>query len=539
MPVSGRALPALLIIALASTVGAQQKACDLDEGTPSQVARAVLDMQLAQAAPKPADAAIKLKDAVKLLNEGDMKKNAPGRASVFGKTLVLWMTQPGVVNGMSTRGTVGFVTDTAAPYDIIAGIDSSFSIVEAANPECTAATAPWRQQKAWVDMINHAIELANTGKTDSAVALAKRSIQLYHNSPYGYMVLAQAAASKGNQTKDAISYYKQAIDAAKDTTAAIVDMRRQLQMTLGNFALNASETAAPADKAGLLAEAKLAFDALSKDPGTKYADAARTGLAGIATAAGDTAAIKASYSDQLANPAAFSYSSLMQAAVVAARAGQKTDALKLFQAAYTLNPFHRDVLFNLSRLYLLDSSFAKGVDYGRQLVAVDPGNPDSYQLLAVGYGAIQKMYGAKEKELEAKARALGQRANTSKSTVAIKAAVDSAARLNKPIQAYGDSTKMYVDSALKYNNIMMALPAKVQFTEFTTGEAKTVLGGTVVNQTTAARSFVLKIEFLDKTGNVVATQDVNVGPVEPHQSSPFSATSPSAGVVAFRYAPIS
>ncbi len=324
MPVSGgRALPALLIIALASTVGAQQKACDLDEGTPSQVARAVLDMQLAQAAPKPADAAIKLRDAVKLLNEGDMKKNAPGRASVFGKTLVLWMTQPGVVNGMSTRGTVGFVTDTAAPYDIIAGIDSSFSIVETANPECTAATAPWRQQKAWVDMINHAIELANSGKTDSAVALAKRSIQLYHNSPYGYMVLAQSAAAKGNQTKDAISYYKQAIDAAKDTSAAIVDMRRQLQMTLGNFALSASETAAPADKAGLLAEAKLAFDALSKDPGTKYADAARTGLAGIATAAGDTAAIKASYSDQLANPAAFSYSSLMQAAVVAAEPARR------------------------------------------------------------------------------------------------------------------------------------------------------------------------------------------------------------------------
>ncbi len=49
MPIlGGRALPALLIVALASVAGAQQKACDLDEGSPNQVARAVLDMQIAQ-----------------------------------------------------------------------------------------------------------------------------------------------------------------------------------------------------------------------------------------------------------------------------------------------------------------------------------------------------------------------------------------------------------------------------------------------------------------------------------------------------------
>ena len=60
-----------------------------------------------------------------------------------------------------------------------------------------------------------------------------------------------------------------------------------------------------------MTEAKAAFEALAKDPGTKYADAARSGQARLAQLSGDTTAIKASYADQLANPGAFSYASLM------------------------------------------------------------------------------------------------------------------------------------------------------------------------------------------------------------------------------------
>ena len=541
MPVlGGRALPALLTVALASVAGAQQqKACDLDEGSPNQVARAVLDLQIAQSgAGKPGDIANKLRDAVKLLNEGDMKKNAAGRASVYGKTLSLWMSQPGVTNGMSTRGTIGFQTDTAAPVDIVALMDSAFTVVETSNPECVATIAPWRQQKAWVDLTNKALEYTNANKMDSASMFAKRSLQMYKGSPYPYWILAQVSAA-GNKPKDAINYYKQAIDVAKDTSQAILDLRRQLENNLGNYALQLAEDAPAADKAAMVAEAKSAFSALAKDPGTKYADAARTGLANVASAQGDTAALKAAYSDALANPSAFSYNSLMAAAVTAAKANQSKDAIKLFEAAHALNPYHRDVLYNLARLYLLDSAFDRAIPYARQLVAVDPASPESYQLLAVGYNAMQKISSAKEKDLEAKARALGQRANTSKSSAAIKAAVDSAARLNTPIKAYSDTTRMLVDSALKYNNLMMGLPAKVSFTEFTPSDTKATIGGTVVNQTDAARSFDLKIEFLDKSGNVVATQDVNVGPVPPHSSSNFSTSAAAPGGIAFRYGPIS
>ena len=530
-----RALPALMVAAVAATAGAQQKACEIDEGTPNQVARAMLDLQLAQSSGKPEDAANKLKDAVKLLNEGDKTKNPVGRASVYGKALVLWLAQPAMASGYTTRGAVGFVTEPTAPFDIIVGIDSAFSIVEASNPECAAQTGPYRQQKGWVDLVNHAIELANADKPDSAVILAKRSLQLFRNSPYGYMVLAQAAA-KTNQPKEAINYYKQAIDAAKDTAQA--DNRRQWLMILGNYTADLADASTGGEKTAYLAESKASFDALAKDPGTKFADAARNGQARLATLSGDTTAIRNSYADQLANPAAFSYSSLMNAAVIAARTNQNKDAIKLFEGARAMNPYHRDVLYNLARLYLLDSAYLKGLPLARDLVAVDPSNPDNFQLMAIAYASMKKEYDAKLKKADSASKMYGQRANASKVAAVVKANVDSAARNNAIIKAYSDSSARAIDSALKYNDMMMKLPARVTFSEFTPTDAKTSIGGTVLNQTDAARSFSLKIEFIDKSGKVVATQDVAVGPVAPHASANFSATGTGAGIVAFRYGPI-
>jgi len=464
-----------------------------------------------------------------------MKKNPAGRAMVLGKTFVLWMAQPKMASGKTTRGAVGFVTDTAASFDLVAGIDSAFTIVETANPECASQTASYRQQKPWVDLVNQSNDLANAGQMDSAVVLAKRSLQLSKNAPYGYNVIAQAAM-KNNQPKEAIAQFKLAIGAAKDTSMA--DTKRQLLAYLGNYASDQAEAAQGADKAAYIAEAKSAYEQLAKDPGTKYADNARSGQARLAMLAGDTAAIKGSYSDQLANPGAFSYNSLMMAAVTAAKAQQSKDAIKLFEAARAVNPFHRDVLYNLSRLYLLDSNFTKGIETATTLVKVDPDNPDNFQLLAVRYGSIKKGYDVKQKDYEAKAKVYGDRANKSKVASVVKANIDSAAKVNPLIKAYADSSKSAIDSALKYQTAM-ALPVRVTFTEFTTAaDGKTTLGGSVTNNSDAAKTYTIKLEFIDKAGNAVTTQDVPVGPVAPHERANFKATGAGAGIVAFRYAPL-
>jgi tetratricopeptide (TPR) repeat protein len=537
MPVMGRnVVPALLIAGLSATAGAQQKACEIDESNPAQITRAVLNLQIAQQATKPGDAAAKLRDAVKLIGEGDLKRNPVGRAFEMGRTLVIWSTQPGLESGVASRGTLGFVTDTAAKFDLVAGIDSAFAVVEASNPDCISQTLPYRQQKLWVDMVNKAMQLNEADKNDSATVYARRSLTLSKHAPYGYLVLAQVA-QKESKVQDAIANYKLAIGASKDTT--LNDTRRQLQAMLGNFASDAAEQATGAEKTALVNEAKAAFDALAKDPGSKYADAARSGQARIASISGDTAAIKATYADQLANPGAFNYNALMAAAVTAAKTNQNKDAIKLFEAAAKVNPYHRDVLYNLARLQLLDSAYAVAIPNVRRLVEVDPSNPDNYQLMAIAYNGIQKNYSIKQKELEAKAKALGQRANTSKRPAEVKAAIDSAGKLNAPIKAYTDSTKTYVDSTLKYNSLMTSIPARVSFNEFTPGDNKVSIGGTIANQTEAARPFTIKIDFLDKSGAVVSSQTVQVESVAPKASKSFKAEGTGAGIVAFRYAPIS
>jgi len=536
MTVMGQKLvPALLIAGLAATASAQ-KACDIDENKPGQVARAVLDIQIAQQAAKPEDATAKLKDAVKLLNEGDMKVNPVGRSYELGRTLVLFTSQPTIQNGMATRGAVGFVDNPTAAYDLYAGIDSAFSVVEASNPECGKETAQWRQQKPWVDLVNRAIEAANADKMDSAVYLANRSLLLSKNAPYAYYVLA-IDAQKKDKYMDAISQFKAGVAAAKDTTQA--DFRRQMLQASGTLAADAAEQANGADKTTYMNEAKAAFAALAADPGTKFADAARTGQARLATMSGDTTAIKQTYAEALANPGAFNYAQLMGAAVTAAKANQNKDAIKLFEAARVTNPYHRDALYNLGRLYMLDSAYSQGIPVVRQLLAVDPSNPDNYQLIAIAYAAQQKSYTAKQRAADSVLKVLGKRANDTKTGAAAKkAAIDSVPRVQRVKDAYGDSAKVVLDSALKYNTMITSIPARVIFNEFTPGDGKVTLGGQITNQTDAARSFTLKVDFLDKSGNVVNSQSVDVPAVDSKRSKAFKVEGTGAGIVAFRYAPI-
>jgi tetratricopeptide (TPR) repeat protein len=535
MPAFGRhaVLPAMLVATMAMTARAQ-KQCEIDENTPNQVARAVLQLQLAQTASKPEDAAPKLREAVKLLGDVPANRNPVGVNFELGRALVMWLSQPNI-GVVTKRSTLGFTSEPEGTVDVIARIDSSFSVVEKSNPECATLTAQYRQQKAWVDLINSAIELGNAEKTDSAVAVAKRSLQLYRGAPYAYMVLGQAAA-KQNQTKEAIGYYRQAIDLAKDTTLA--DTRRQLLLNLGQIAENAAEAATGAEKAEYAKAAKGAYDELAKDPGTKYADYARSGQARTALQGGDTASFRASYQEMLSNPGAFSYNSLMQGAVNAARADQNGDAVKLFEAAHKVNPYHRDVLYNLARLYMLNNDYAKGTPLVKQLVAVDPSNPDNFQLYAIAWAAQQKEYIMKQRKYDSTAKVYGQKANSAKAAAVQKAYIDSAAKMTPIIRAYADSAAKVVDSAVKYTDLTNKIPARVTFSEFTPSEAKTTIAGTVYNNGDADKSFTLKIEFLDKSGAVVSTADVPVGPVKAKGSASFTATGNGAGIVAFRYAPL-
>lgn len=516
-------LPFLLCATVTVVAGAQQKQkdCDVDEGKPGEVARAMLALQVAQNA-KPEDAAKQLRSAIGSLEKADKSKNPVGQSFVLGKALVLWLSQPNEPV-VATRGSLGFTQNPQGSFDLVTGIDSAFSVVEKAMPECASQTAAWRAQKGWVTMINDAIQQLNADHADSAELLAKRSLVLNPNAPYGYMVLGNLA-QKRDSVRQAINYFKQTVEKS-GTDTSYADLKRQTALAAANLAATAAGSATGADKTAYVADAKWGYDLVANDPkaGT-YADQARTGLAQLAAASGDTAAVRATYAPQLANPSQYTFQQLLNAGVTAARAQQVPDATTLFEAAYKKNAYHRDVLYNLAIMYLNSDKYASVIPVVRQLVAVDPSNGDNYKLFTIAYANEQKGFNDKIKNYNA----LAKKAKLPK---AVKAYEDSA-------RFYFDSAKAVADSALRYNTIAEGFPMKVAFNEFSNQDNKATLGGTITNSSDQAQTYSMKVDFLDSTGKVVTSQTTTVGPVAPGQSGRFSVAGSGPGIEAFRYAPL-
>ncbi|GLC27008.1 tetratricopeptide repeat protein [Roseisolibacter agri] len=218
------------------------------------------------------------------------------------------------------------------------------------------------------------------------------------------------------------------------------------------------------------------------------------------------------YDAILADPAKFGDMALTQAGVAASQANKHEAAAKLFAAALEQNKLQRDALNNLAATYMQLKQYEPMLPITQRLVEIDPGNPDNYLFIAIAYQGI---------------------ANASKN----------------PAQK-----KAFTDSLLKYNRLSSEMPVKVTFTEFTRGDAKSTLGLSVENlaKTAAAaparagakpaaaaaagpKTFNLTVEFLDKAGAVIDTQQVSVGPVAAGEKKTAKVEVAKPGVQSFRY----
>src|SRR4051812_47904921 len=353
MPKFGKAtfLPMILSAAMAAAAGAQGTApdCNVDENTTVSMAVFAL-MAAQQPGTAPAEVKKQLTTAIGRLFTDDAQaardnaKNPIGRAFLLGKIYMMWLSQEGQPV-ITTRGALGFKTNPTGEANLAVGIDSAFKIVEEKMPQCATLTSQWRQQAGWVRLVQQSMDYANGNKIDSADVVAHQALTISPTAPYSHLVLGNVAAQR-NQNMEAIKQYKDALaEAEKDTI--FQDVRRTILYTLGNFAADAgSIDTVPANKKMYLAEAKSAFEALQKDPGKNYADAARQGLTSVLRAAGDTAAIHAACADQVANPQKYAFLALVQCGVTLSEVDDITNAGKVFDAATAMNPFHRDGLYN-------------------------------------------------------------------------------------------------------------------------------------------------------------------------------------------------
>jgi tetratricopeptide (TPR) repeat protein len=198
----------------------------------------------------------------------------------------------------------------------------------------------------------------------------------------------------------------------------------------------------------------------------------------------------------LSNPAQFSDMQLLEAGVNAARAEKHKEAAQLFEAGLKKNPFYRDGLFNLAVTYLQANTLDKMPPIMDRLIQVDPNNPENYRVFVNYY---------QEKVKAEKVTA---------------------------------QKKLLSDSVLKYYKLFSEPTVKVTFNLFSHDGPKHTLAGNIENLSPAAKTYTLKVDFLDNSGNTVATQEATVGGVDPKASKPFRMTVEKEGVAAFKYTPL-
>ena len=244
---------------------------------------------------------------------------------------------------------------------------------------------------------------------------------------------------------------------------------------------------------------------LEELPGDPKAEAA---LARAQIMSGDPTAAERVFGQMVANPDKYNDQQLFEAGVNAARADKSKEAVALFEAGLKKNPYSRDALFNIALTHQKLENHAEAEKYLRELVKIDPENPEVYQVFALNYQSLAKT----AKEASAK----------------------------KP--ASSPEAKHYAamnDSLLHYFKRYQEAPVKVSFNLWSHDGAKHVLAGNLENLTDTAKTYTVKFEFLDATGNVVARKDASIEGVAAKGSKGFRVEAEGEGVVAFRYAPLS
>ena len=541
----GPAIRALgLTIAAVSVAGAQaasQKACEVNEGRPTPVGKALLAVQVASGTQDPSAATRQLVNAVKGLTEnGERMDNQVGRNFVLGKALVLWTMQPNV-EIVTKRGPLGYTTNPEATIDLAAAIDTAFKVVETANPECIAETTRWRGQKGWVTLVNMAIERLNSDDPNGAEAAARKAIVINPYGPYGYVVLGNVLQKRG-KASEAFTLYRTGIEmASRDTIYD--EIRRQSLIYLGNLAADSAEVAADAAaRRPYLDIARGAYAQILADKGaTDIKESARSGICRINVVSGDTASLRANYKEQLDAPAGFQYGELMNAGVCMARAEMLPEATALFRAAYAKNPYHRDALSNLAIMLLRADNHAEALPLAERLVEVEPNNPENLQLLVMSYAGIAKgVRDTRQAAIKAAAPATKMATKTgTKTAPATKTATTTPAGSKLSAAAQDSLFKLeqkYTQAAVSTNERREGLGVKVSLSDFSVSEAKATVAGSVINQGTAAKTITLQVDFLDRTGKVVASKEQALGEVAPGASKRFSVVqTPGKEVAAFRY----
>lgn len=487
----------ILVAAVPFAALGQENACAIDLDSPNEVKNAYRTLTLMQVT-RPDDAPRQLQAAVKgLTDRPERIKNQAGRSMVLGQSLVMWVEKGGAPL-VTTRGSLGYVSSPEAPIDVYAAADSAFDAVEQAMPQCASETAAFRR-RAWGSLVNQAGELINQEKLDTAEVLINKAHAIYDESPYGYYYLA-GVHQRREEHAATIEALRKALELATPELAAedtnLKEVREYATYSIGATLLRQAEAAEGEQQKTLMNEAASSFRQYLKEyPQGPNAGRAQQGLISALEGSGDTTAVASMRQDMIANAANYTDLQLLDAGTEAFNAKRYDEAASLLEKALEKNQYYVQTLYTLATTYGIQSKFDKMLPVARRLVEVAPNSSENLDLLALAYsGVSQAAKQAQQKKLNA------------------------------------DSANVYADRAQQ-------LKVKVAFNRFIHDGPKHMLGGSVENLGAAAKTVPMKVEFLDPTGRVVATQETQVQ-VPAKGKAEFSVEVQGEGIAAFRYAPI-
>jgi tetratricopeptide (TPR) repeat protein len=479
----------VLGLGMAGTAGAQGDACKIDEGKPFQVSSAKMYIGKAASATGKEDERPKhLRNAVKVLTDSPEKiNNQAGRNLLLSRVLLLWMNEQDAL--VVKRGHIGYTTNPEGSIDLLRALDTALTQVTTLMPSCVAQAEEIRRQP-YSRLFNGAIEAFNAGQLDSAQKLTELALTLSPRSVNAYNMLGNIA-SRANREADAMTAMRKVVELSAGDTA-FAKLRQTTMYNMAVLTANKAESAQGDERKRLATEAVAQFQGFLKEvPGDANG---QQGLARSLQLSGNEAAVADIYKDMIANPAKFTDVQLFEAGVAASRAKQDSNAAILYEAGLAKNPYYRDALFNLANAYFGMKDHARMMPVVQRLVAVDPNSPQAWRLLAASYQLRSK---------DPKA-----------------------------------AKKTDMDSLLALIAKSDKLPYALSVTQFAHAGAKHTVTGTIENRGTAAATYAMTVEFVDKDGKVVASKDVSVGPVAPKASGEFTAEVEGAGIVAFRTTPI-
>jgi hypothetical protein len=476
----------------AAAAAAAAPACDVDQMAPQKLALAMIGRSKTVASKTPDEGMKNVREGMKNILDKQTSQNTLGRDYLMAQYMLLGIEFGGEVQ---TRGALEMGGDKAAKVDLLVVADSLLDIVEAAKPACKDETKDWREYKPYANRIQAAYTALQANQADSAERSAKRAMILSENAPQAYDVLWRLAASK-NDDENQIKYLAIAVDKLGADTSTY-KIRANLMFNLGRIQQGLAEKAAADKKAELWKNAAAAYLRVVKEhPNAPEAAFAINGISvrwALTQDSTEAAAVLGIIKPVMSTMDDFA---LSQAAVVAVRLTRNAEAADLFKAATTANPYSREYLYNYAATLLELKRFSEMLSIASRLVQLDPSNPDNVLLYAYAYKGIGD------------------------------AATDAAQK------------KAMSDSAIVYITKSDGMKHKLEFKGLDRGQAATTVDFEIENRDTAAKSYTVEFEFLDKTGAVVEKKSVTVGPVASKAIGTGKVEIAKGGVSGVRYAPL-